>query len=357
MAADPNTEGTRSDEANGNPLRPRKVQVAIAEAWTLCQQAFRQAGYSDEQGAIITDHLVDAELRGHPFAGLARALSIIEQLQQSSISPNQEIEVKRAGPTFAQIDGHDSVGYLVARQATQMAIDRAKDAGISVVGANGLWYTGNLAYYAEMATREDLVVMIASNGSRIVAPHGGYEPKMCTNPFAIGFPTSDREQPVIWDIGTSRIMWAQIKLAERMGIPIPEGSAFNAHGEPTIDPREVIHGAMAVWGGHKGSGLAMMVQLLGIAAGSGEPTPFMSDFGFLVIAFDPSILTSLERVKQEADKFAESIRATKMLPGQGPARMPFDRSIESRRLVKDRGWFEVEHDVVDQLRSYGEKQS
>ncbi|EXJ68953.1 uncharacterized protein A1O5_07885 [Cladophialophora psammophila CBS 110553] len=335
------------------PHDAQAIQITITEATELCQNALQKAGYLSEQAAIITDHLVDAELRGHPFAGLARALSIVEFLKSAGVKADQEIEVTRTGPTYAHLDGHDSVGYLVAHQATKLAIEKAKCAGVSVVGANGLWYSGNLAYYAEMATREDLIVLIASNGTPIVAPYGGYEPKFCTNPFCIGFPTNEPDKPVIWDIGTSNIMYAQVKLAERLGAPLPEGSAYDSGGKPTTDPLQVLNGALTVWGGYKGSGLAIMVQLLGIAAGSTEPTPFLSDFGFLIMAFDPSILQSLDRVKQDAEKLSNSIRSTKMLPGEGPARMPFERSSELRRRARAKGSFEVSGRVVEQLRSQG----
>ena len=336
--------------SDSTPQLPRKLRIPIEEATKICKHALRKSGYSCAQAATIADHLVDAELRGHPFAGLARALSIIEQLRESGKETDRDIKITRSGAAFAHLDGNDAVGYLVAHRATTLAIEKAKHVGVSVVGANGLWYTGNLAYYAEMAAREDLVTFIASNGSRIVAPHGGCEPKFCTNPFCIGFPTSRPDHPVIWDIGTSKIMFAQVKLAERLGISLPEGTAFDSAGRPTTNPLDVFQGAMAAWGGAKGSGLAMMIQLLGIAAGSDEPTPFMSDFGFLIVAVDPGVLQPLEQVKQRADKFTESIRSTKMLPGEGPARMPFDRSIECRMESKARGWFEVEERVVQQLR-------
>ncbi|KAK5943973.1 hypothetical protein PMZ80_003254 [Knufia obscura] len=329
-----------------------KIRIAIEEATEICRAALRRAGYSEEQVLVITDHLVDAELRGHPFAGLARALSIIEHLKVAGKRVDCDIRITRSGVAFAHIDGDDAVGYLVARKATEIAIAKAKEIGISLVGANGLWYTGNLAYYAEMAAKEGLVTIIVSNGSRIVAPHGGCEPKFCTNPFCIGFPTSQKDKPVIWDIGTSKIMFAQVMLAQRLGTDLPEDTAFDSTGRPTTNPLDVLEGAMAAWGGYKGSGLAMMVQLLGIAAGSSEPTPFMSDFGFLIIAFDPSVLQSQEHVEHNADKFVESIRSTKMLPGEPPARMPFERSIESRNQARSRGWIEVEERVVQQLQEH-----
>lgn len=183
-----------------------KIQVPIPEATDIAIRALEQAGYSTEQAATIVDHLVDAESRGHPFAGLARALSIIEHLRDSGVSSSCDVEIDRDGPAFAHVNGNNAVGYIAARRATELAIEKAKACGVSVVGANETFFTGNLAFYAEMATGEDLVVIIASNASRLVAPHGGYEARFSTNPICIGFPTSDRERPVIWDIGTSKIM-------------------------------------------------------------------------------------------------------------------------------------------------------
>ncbi|KIV88232.1 hypothetical protein PV10_09149 [Exophiala mesophila] len=328
----------------------REIKIGISDGTHLCQTALQKAGYTKEQAWIITDHLVDAELRGHPFAGLARALSIIEHLKVSGQEAHGTIEVTRSGPTYAHLDGHNSVGNLVAYEATRIAVEKAKTVGVSVVGAHDLWYSGNLAYYAEMATREDLIVLIASNGSRIVAPYGGYERKFCTNPFCIGFPTNDVDQPIIWDIGTSNIMYAQVKLAERLHAGLPEGAAFDAEGNFTTDPLKALHGALTASGGHKGSGLAMMVQLLGIAAGSSEPTPMMSGFGYLVIAFDPQILQPIAHVKENAEKFAQAIRETKMLPGYDAARMPYEGSCRNRRDARNRGWIQVEKKVIDDLR-------
>lgn len=346
------TQDSPSVIPNGAPDAPDgRTKISITDATDLCEEALHRAGYTSEQSATITDHLIDAELRGHPFAGMARALSIIDYLKSNpEMKPQgREIELTRDGPAFAHVDGHDSVGYLVAHRATQMAIDKAKTTGVSVVGASGLWYTGNLAYFSEMACREGLVTFISSNGTPIVAPHGGAEPKFCTNPFCIGFPTSDRDSPVIWDIGTSNIMYAQVKLAERLGTSLPPGSAVDKEGNLTTDPLQVAQGALTAWGGHKGSGLAMMVQLLGIAAGSTEPTPFLSGFGLLIVAFDPSVLQPLDRVQQDADRFCENIRATKMLHGHEPARMPFERSVQARQEAKERGWFTVPEEVVRQL--------
>lgn len=210
------------------------IELPCSEAHGLCKKALEKAGYSASDAEKITNHLVDSELRGSPFAGLARALSIITRLQTSETISSSAIEVLNQGPTFVRLDGHDAVGYLVAERAVEMAIVKAKAAGVAVVGANNFWFSGNLSYYAEMATREDLVCIMASNALPLVAPEGALEGRFGTNPFCIGFPTSRADQPVIWDIGTSNIMHAQIKRAERLGIDLPEGAAYDKDGHPSM---------------------------------------------------------------------------------------------------------------------------
>ena len=198
--------------------------------------------------------------------------------------------IERDTPVVARIDGGDQIGYVVAHRATRMAIDKAKFSGLAAVAAHNTWYTGMLSYYAEMAAAEGLVSMIASNASPWVAPHGATEGRFGTNPICFGFPSAG--EPVIWDIGTSAIIHAEVTLHRRLGTPLPEGVAFDASGNPTRDPAAALAGAFAPWGGHKGSGLAIVVHLLGMLAGSPVIPPQLERFGFLILAIDPGSLTA-----------------------------------------------------------------
>lgn len=209
------------------------VQLSISEASQVCVTALQKAGYSTSDAEMITEHLIDAELRGCPFAGLARALSITDRLQGSATRSSRDIEVVNEGPAFVRLDGHDAVGYLAAHRATELAIKKAKMSGVAVAGVNNFWYSGNLAYYAEMATKQDLVCILVSNTSPLVAPEGAVEAGFGTNPICVGFPTSQVDRPVIWDIGTSNIMYAQIMRAQRLGIELPEGAAYSKDGQPS----------------------------------------------------------------------------------------------------------------------------
>src|SRR6185437_10618081 len=202
--------------------------------------------------------------RGLGYGGLARAISIAERFARTS-DRRRPITIRHETPVSAQIDGGDNLGYIVAHRATEIAVEKASAAGIAVVGANDTWYTGMLSYYAEIAAARGLVSMIASNASPWVAPHGATEGRFGTNPICFGFPSAD--EPVIWDVGTSAIIHAEAALAKRLGQPLPENVAFDRDGSPTRDPAAALAGAFAAWGGHKGSGLGIVVQLLGIMAG------------------------------------------------------------------------------------------
>jgi LDH2 family malate/lactate/ureidoglycolate dehydrogenase len=238
----------------------------------------------------------------------------------------------------ASIDGGDRIGYVVAHRAMQLAIEKAAAAGIGIVGAHNTWYTGMLSFYAEMAAARGLVSIIASNASPWVAPHGASEGRFGTNPICVGFPSAD--EPVIWDIGTSAIMHAEVALAQRLGEPLPEGVAFDAAGRPTRDPASALEGAFAAWGGHKGSGLGIVVQLLGALAGSPAIPPEMAGFGMIVIAIRPDLLTDGDEFQRAVAGYAESVRSARPIEGGPPVRMPFDRSRAERRR-------RLEEDAID----------
>src|SRR5688572_28339497 len=288
----------------------------------------RALGYDAPEAAVIADHLVDCELRGVHYGGLPRAISIAERAARTTVPP-RALCIEHDTPVSARIDGGDRIGYVVAHEATRIAIAKASASGIAIVGANNTWYTGMLSYYAEMAAAEDLVTMIASHASPWVAPYGASEGRLGTNPICFGFPSAG--EPVIWDIGTSSIMHAEVMLAGRLGSKLPDGVAYDTAGQPTVDATAAIEGAFATWGGHKGSGLAMVVQMLGGLAGAPFIPPDLADFGFVIIAIRPDLLTSPQQFTSGVSAFATAIRGARPIEGGEPVRMPFDRSRDERR--------------------------
>src|SRR6204780_2058835 len=170
-------------------------------------------GHDAFDAGLIADHLIDCELRGLRYGGLARAISNAERIVSTG-DRRSPIRILHETPVSARLDGGDHIGYVVAHRATTIAIEKAEAAGIAVVGASDTWYTGMLSHYAELAAARGLVSMIAANPSPWVAPHGDTEGRMGSNPICFGFPSAD--DPIILDIGTSAIIHAEVTLASRL---------------------------------------------------------------------------------------------------------------------------------------------
>jgi LDH2 family malate/lactate/ureidoglycolate dehydrogenase len=323
------------------------MKITVEQAEDLTRRALQKIGYGVDEADTIGHHLIDSELRGYGIAGLARVLGIADR--QAGRTLNVAVEVTRDSPTSAQLDGKDTIGYLAARQATTMAIEKAQasDGGVAAVALNGTWYTGMLSYYAEMAAAQDLVSIIASNASPWVAPEGTHRGLLGTNPFCIGVPTED--VPIIYDVGTSQIIHAQALLAKRKNEQLPPNVAFDEHGEMTTDPDQALKGALAVWGGAKGTGLAVAVQLLGIMAGSPAMPPNIEDFGYFIMVIDPSRFgRQVDDFKREVGKLVTAFHSAPTFSGDA-LRMPFERSNRLRATIRAGGTLEVDDLVVRRL--------
>lgn len=322
------------------------MMLAIADAHRLAADALAVVGYTPCEAETIVDHLMDSELRGLSYGGLARALSIIER-RLSHPTPPRPMTITDETPVSVSLDGGDQVGYLVADHATNLAIEKAKATGIAAVGARNTWYTGMFSYFLERVTQAGFTGMAAGSTWQRVAPHGGCEARLGTNPIAFGFPTAST--PVIWDAGTAAMMVGEVDLARRTGARLPEGVAFDKDGRPTCDPDDAASGAWAVWGGHKGSGLNLSVHLLGMMCGAPAAPEGVRDCGFFLFVINPDLLTSGTDYRERASLFAAALRRTKPLDPNQPVRVPFERSAADRAARLAAGQVDVPDAVYRSL--------
>ncbi len=310
------------------------MRFTVNEARELAQACMAAAGHTPEESAIIADHLIDCELRGLAYGGLSRAISIVERIRRTS-QPRRPITLLQQTTFSACLDGGDNVGYLVGARCTDIALEKASQTGMGMIGASKTWFTGMYSYYLERIVAKGLVGMIAGSGTQLVAPYGGTQGRYGTNPIAFGFPSTTT--PVIWDIGTSDVMIGEVALKARLGEQLPEGQAFDAEGRPTRDPTAALGGAFAVWGGHKGSGLAMMIQMLAMMTGQVIAPGPQRDSGLFILAVNPSLFSAGDDFPARVAEYAQSIRETRPVSSARPVRVPFDRSNAERneRLALD----------------------
>lgn len=324
------------------------MQLTITEATDLAVRALSRAGMSAANARITADHLVDAALCGHEFSSLPRVIALAEYIHGKP--PAAATRVVRENHCSALLDGGDNVAYVVSLHAIDKAIEIARKNGVAVVCANNTWFSGRLAYYVERAARQGFIAMHTTNSTARVAPHGGADRLMGTNPFAIAFPGASDDDPIIIDIGTSQSTWGDVVLAKTKGVPLPAGVAVNPAGQPTTDPDQAIDGAILPWGGPRGSGLALAVQLLGILAGSELVIDDVSNYGLFFMVIDPKLFMPSDQFAARVSAFRQVITANRPLAGAGTVRVPGDSSQQKRRVNREKGMIHVDDKVIARLR-------
>ena len=329
-----------------DPDDPGTVRLSVAEAVALGERALQRVGYSGADARIIVDQLVDNALCGYKFAGLPRLLAIAgdEKTRKQRTPP----KIVHETPVSALIDGGNNVGYIAAYRAAEVAIRKAKAAGMASVGAYNSYYSGRNAYFVEKIVREGLVAFHASSAYPRVLPPGAARPMLGTNPICFGFPSDDG--PVIFDMGTASFMWGEVTLHAHLKEPLPEGVRFDEHGRASTDAAAVLKGGVAPFGGHKGYGLSFAIQALGLLAGAALAKGQVRDYGFLFWAIDPDVMLPGGEFRSQMSEYVRQIKATPRQPGVEEIRIPSERAFRERERRRQEG-IVLERKVVDSLQA------
>lgn len=319
-----------------------RVHLSVPDARELAEGALRGVGYDDVEARIIADHVIDAALCGYEYSGLAKILNIPEaehfKRPRRPMKPLHETDVSLA------LDGGNNVGMLALYHAAEAAITKAAAHGISLVSVTDAWMSGRSAYFVEMIARAGLVAIHTAASSRLVAPPGGREAVLGTNPIAIALPSS--REPIVLDMGTSAYMMTEVMLRERLGELLPEGVALGPDGEPTREAALARRGALLPFGGYKGFGLALMIQALGALAGVGLQQE--KDSGYLFIAFRPELIGPADVFNVRVTQLIERIKGTPRQAGVEEIRIPSERAFRSRERLLREG-LEIDQLVYDAL--------
>jgi LDH2 family malate/lactate/ureidoglycolate dehydrogenase len=323
-------------------MAPERIHLSVADARALAEGALRGVGYNDEEARIIADHAIDAALCGYEYSGLPKILNLPES--GNFKLPRRPIKVVRETEISLALDGGNNAGMLALFYAAEATIRKAAAHGMALVSMSDAWMSGRSAYYVEMIAKAGLVAIHTAASSRLVAPPGGIEAVLGTNPIAIAIPSS--RGPIVLDMGTSAFMMTEVLLRERLGEPLPEGVAIGPGGEPTTDPALARRGALLPFGGYKGFALALMMQALGVLAGSNSDQE--SDYGYLFIAFRPDLIGPADVFERRVTELIERVKATPRQSGIDEIRIPSERAFRTReRALRD--GIEIDRRVFDAL--------
>jgi len=331
------------------------MRVKLDELKDLTKKALLKYGYSEAETEVIQEVLLYAQLRGNNQGIVKLIGSGIPKAEDAG-----EIKVEKDTKLSALINGSKNYAMVVVNKAVDMAIQKAKEHGIGIVGVNHInTSSGALGYYAKRIAKEGLIGFVFAGSSETVATEGSYEPIFGTNPLAIGVPTSN--DSLVLDMATAAMAYFGVIEANTAGRSLPEGIAYDKEGNLTTDPAKVLDdGALRTFDkGHKGAGLSMMVQILtgpligGSFTGIGDVANNWS--GHLVMAIDPELLGGLDAVKDGVTQMTEKVKGTKKLPGVKEILVPSERGDKMTKEALDSGEVEIEDNLYNELKKVTEK--
>jgi uncharacterized oxidoreductase len=283
----------------------------------------RRMGSSEAETKEVADHLVRANLSGHDSHGVGMLPAYVRLLQDGLLVPNQDLETVVDFGALLVLDARRGYGQSMTAEAVRRAIARARETGACVLGLRNSSHIGRVGTYGEQATRAGMAfigyVNVADHHD-ISAPFGCAEPRLGTNPFVTAVPGPEGK-PLVLDMATTTIAAGKARVARNKGVPVPADCLIDAEGMPTTDPRPFIDehvGALTTFGKHKGSGLAVMCEIMAgaVAGGMRAGEPYKG--GILNSMF--AVITDLSRFQGEGVEAgvaatAAHIRSSKIAPG------------------------------------------
>jgi len=297
------------------------VNVRLTTLKQTILKILAKSGYSESEAGTIMDVLLYAQLRGNN-QGIVKLIGA--GMPKSPVAGT--IRTIKDAKLSALLDGAQNAGMVVLKQATELAIQKATEHGLAIVGTNNTnTSTGAIGYYAKMAADRGLIGLVFSGSGNFVAFEGSYEPIFGTNPMAYAFPVADSE-PIVFDMATAAIARFGLIEAQTAGRTIPDHVAYDDQGQPTTDPGAALAGATRTFGGYKGAALALMIEVLtGQLVGTGHTADGKkTDWGSLVLVIDPDALIGREEFARNTQTLVTQLQNAKkladnpeiMLPGQ-----------------------------------------
>ncbi|MFT6670690.1 MAG: putative oxidoreductase [Afipia broomeae] len=315
------------------------VTINFQKLIGFVSEIFSRAGSSKAEADRIATYLTTANLTGHDSHGVIRVPKYVAWVQDGSIIPDQKIKIDVDTPSLAVIDGGFGYGQTVTPQAVKIGIEKCKANGVAVMTLKNSGHLGRVGDWAEMAAAEGLISIFFVNaaGSVLVAPYGGVGRKLSTAPYCVGIPRPG-QGPVVLDFATSIVAEGKVMVASRGGKKLPKGALVDESGALTEDPHVLYGpydaegprnhalgtGAIRAFGEHKGSGLALMCELLGGALTGNGATKTDRRFsnGMLAIFIDPKVVDPAHFFDGEVARYIAYFKDSKLAQGHEAVLIP-----------------------------------
>jgi LDH2 family malate/lactate/ureidoglycolate dehydrogenase len=325
---------------------PHVPKINHRQLLEFCNQLLAAGGMARDDAELVAKLLVKGELRGYAGHGVIRVNPYLNWIKDSTYQIKDKPAIERQGKITAVVDGKHYIGQVAAHFAMALAIEKAKAHGAGIVCLRRAGHTGRLADYMEMAADQDMIgIAAASVGSAVTALYGGMEPITGTNPMAFGIPARGGRH-IILDFATASMSMGEIQKRIRNKEKIPEGVMLDGHGNPTTDFktfRGPPRGVFQAFGGYKGSGLALITEVLGgLLSGNGLGRQYWNNRGhgvngLFLQAFAVEEFQDLEKFYDQVDELIGFIKSTKCAPGFSEILLPGEAGKKREAKNKQEG--------------------
>lgn len=338
-------------------------QWEIGHLTGLAADILRAVGCEDDEANLVASSLVHADLRGVGSHGLLRLPVYVESVEGGGIVPGAPMTwIGRTGGV-ARLDAASGFGQTAVHTASEELCRVLPSAGIASVAIRRSTHYGAGSYWVEKIARRGFIALLTANSGPCQAPFGGADPILGANPLSIALPTASGD-PVVLDMSTTEVAYGRIAIAHAERREIPSTWALDRDGRPTTDARSALKGALRPFGGHKGSGLAVVIELLSVALSGATFSAAVTDIfvdrssqmgtGHLLIGMDPSAFGVGKDFAEQVDEFGRILRASRPAEGFDAVLMPGDLELQRQRRGTLEG-IELSSIVDDRLQELADR--
>jgi L-2-hydroxycarboxylate dehydrogenase (NAD+) len=303
---------------------------------SFIKTAFLKHGLPDADATTVAQLMAEADLQGSDGHGVIRLPMYLKRIQAGGLNVNPHITVVHERSAMAVVDGDNGMGHLVVSKAVELAIEKARSAGVAWVSTRNSNHAGPASLYSRKPLQHDMLgLYFAVGNANHLPPWGGMDMLLSTNPISAGIPAGN-EPPVVLDMATTVAAYGKVKAKAKRGEQMPEGWMIDRQGKPLTDPTRASEGFLLPIGEHKGYGLALIVGLLagtlGGAAMGRDVVDFNADHvtktntGQAILVIDLSAFGDPAQFKQAVDTLVRDIRSSERLPGVERIWLPGEQS-------------------------------
>lgn len=327
-------------------------------------KCFQKVGMNEDDAQLVTNTMLVADSRGIHSHGFLRLPIYIERIQKGFINVNADVETIKDSHSLTLMAGNFGAGQVVGKKAMENSIKKAKESGLGLTLVKDSNHFGIAAYYAFLATQQNMIGVVISNVEPLMPAIGGAEKVIGNNPIAIAAPNSEGKDPIVLDMALSNVPLGKILVASTNGDSIPHGWGVDKNGEPTEDPNDVLNGGFLFpVGGPKGFGLALLAEILtGVLSGGqfSKTIPSMYDLkekqsiSYFMLAIDISFFLSDDEYSSRVTDITSFVKDSKKAPGVDQTFLPGEIEFMREKENQKKG-VPIDKKVLNELHSLAEK--